>query len=61
MNSNVILWKIVETSMEHFIKGLINLAVAGPRMFFKQHLIKNEEQTSDWKRYSACFGVVSTM
>ena len=27
-------------------KGLINLAMAGPQDIFKQHLIRNEEETS---------------
>ena len=40
-------------------KGLIKLAVAGPQEFFKQHLIKNEEQSSFSKRYSAYFGEVA--
>ena len=42
-------------------KGPINLVVADPQEFFKQHLIKNEEQPSFSKRYSAHFGKVSTM
>ena len=42
-------------------KGLINLAMAGPQEIFKQHLIKNEEQPSFSKRYSAHFGEVSTI
>ena len=42
-------------------KGLIKSAVAGPREFFKQHLIKNEEQPFFSKRYSAHFGELSTM
>ena len=41
-------------------KELINLALADPHEIFKQHLIKNEEQSSFWKRYSAHFGEVST-
>ena len=43
------------------IKGLINLAMAGHQEIFKQHLIKNEEQPSFLKRYSAIFDEVSTM
>ena len=43
------------------LKGLINLAVAYPWEFLKQHLIKNEEQSSFLKRYSVHFGEVSTM
>ena len=43
-----------------FDKVLINLAVSGPQEFFKQHLIKNEEQPSFSKRCSAHFGAVST-
>jgi hypothetical protein len=31
------------------LKGLINLALAYPEEFFKQHLIKTEEQPSFWK------------
>jgi len=42
-------------------KGLINLAVASPQEFFKQHLIKNEEQPFFSNRYSAHFGEVSAM
>jgi len=42
-------------------KGLINLAVASPQKFFKQHLIKNEEQPFFLKIYSAHFDEVSTM
>ena len=34
--------------------------MAGPQEIFKQHLIKNEEQPSFSKRYSAHFGAVST-
>ena len=45
--------------MIDFNKGLINLAVADPQEFFKQHLIKNEEQPSNGKIYSVHFGVVS--
>ena len=41
-------------------KGVINLAVAGPQEFFKQHLIKNEKQLPLLKRYFAHFGKVST-
>ena len=43
------------------LKGLINLAVAYPWDFLKQHLIKNEEQPSFSKIYAAQFGEVSTM
>ena len=45
--------------MKQLIKGLIKLAVTGPQEFFKQHLIKNEEQPSFLKRYSAHFGAIS--
>ena len=34
--------------------------MAGPQEIFKQHLIKNEEQPSFSKMYSAHFGEVST-
>ena len=42
-------------------KGFIRLALGPPQDFFKQHLIKNEEQPSFWKIYSAHFGKVSTL
>ena len=42
-------------------KGLITLAVAGTQEICKQDFIKNEEQPSFSKRYSANFGEVSTM
>ena len=40
---------------------LFNLAVAGTQEIFEQHLVKNEEQLSFSKRYSAHFGEVSSM
>ena len=43
------------------LKEVISLAVAGPQEFFKQHLIKNEEQPSFSNRYSTHFGQVSTV
>ena len=42
-------------------KELANLALADPQEFFKKHLIKNEEQPSFSKIYSAHFDEVSTM
>ena len=41
-------------------KGFVYLALADPQKFFKQHLIKKEEQTSYSKIYSVHFGEVST-
>ena len=37
-------------------KGCINLVLADPQEFFKQHLIKKEEQTSYSKNVLALFG-----
>ena len=48
-------------SFRYFSKELIYLALADPQEFFKKPLIKNEEQPSFWKRYSAHFGEVSIM
>ena len=42
-------------------KGLIYLALGEPQEFFKQHLIKNEEQLLCWKIYSVHFGGVLSM
>ena len=44
-----------------YYKGFIHLALADPQEFFKQHLIKKEEQPSYWKIYSVHFGEVSTL
>ena len=42
-------------------KRFIYSALADAQKFFKQHLIKKEEQTSYVKIYSVHFGKVSTM
>ena len=47
-------WKITN-------KGLINLEMEGPQEISKQHLMKNKEQPSFSKIYSAHFGEVLTM
>ena len=53
--------KILIDALNMKAKEVISLAVAGPQEFFKQHLIKNEEQPSFSNRYSTHFGQVSTV
>ena len=49
------------TQFQSNSKGIMNLVLANLQEFFKQHLIKNEEQPSFLKKCSAHFGEVSTM
>ena len=49
------------TSWQKRAKGLISLSVAGPQEIFKKNLIKEDEQPSFSKIYSAHFGEVSTL
>jgi hypothetical protein len=51
----------MELETDQLTKGLIYLALADPQEFFKQHLIKNEEQPYFGKLNSVHFGGVSTM
>ena len=44
--------KILTTPLLEMPKGPINLALTDPEEFFKQHLIKKEEQPSYWKMKS---------
>ena len=48
-------------SLPKLRKELIYLELADLQEFLKKPLIKNEEQPSFWKIYSAHFGEVSTM
>ena len=56
-----VLKELEANNLSKVAKGLISLAVAGPREIFKKHLIEKEEQPSFSKRNSTHFGEVSTL
>ena len=50
------LTQFLKLLLKKFCKGLINLAVAGPQEFFKQHLINNEEQQTFYMAGKVYYG-----